>query len=276
MLSNHPSLLFSQYQAEWKSLLLKKQHGFSVDIEGNHQDYWLRIDMRNRTRIVNHHYLSKLDGHKRRYIMHIDSPPYLDKIYSLPGKIDSSLPSLPSHYHSNNNIFSAVYLIREEDGSMIPYEHVYGISLIFALRLHLQLKQRKLLYSAFLKLPLYEDMASWNILITGNSVSYIDFDTRAVTFDSDIVKVYRILEVLTNYKRTISDFGKCKERADNPVYNFDIISDCVGSLFKGPCKDTQYPIPCGDGTCQSDYISCLRAIQQKDDNGVLLTKYFRN
>ena len=72
-------------------------------------------------------------------------------------------------------------------------------------------------------------------------------------------------------KRSLTQYN-----ADNPVYNFDVISDCVGSLFKGPCKDTQYPIPCGDGTCQSDYISCLRAIQQKDDDGVLLTKYFRD
>ena len=101
-------------------------------------------------------------------------------------------------------------------------------------------------------------------------------DTQTKTFDSDIVKVYRILEVLTNYKRTITDFAKCRDRADNPVYNFDVISDCVGSLFTGPCKDTKYPIPCGDGTCKSDYVSCLRDENKKENDGKLSKKYFRD
>lgn len=274
-LSNYPSALFKDYKTEWIKLLLKKTNGYSIETSKTGQDGWIRVDMRNHTRFVNHHYLSEIDGHQRKYVMHIESPPYLKRIYSLPGDSSSSLPSLPSFYHSNNNQYSAVYLIREEDDSRIPYEHVYGVTLIFALRLHLHISQRQLLYSQFLQLPLYEDMTSWNVLITGSTLSYIDYDTQKETFDSDIVKVYRILEVLSNYKRTIMDFNKCRDRADNPVYNFQVISDCVGSLFNGPCKDTEYPIPCGDGTCQSDYISCLRSEDRTSSTGSLQRKYLR-
>jgi hypothetical protein len=39
------------------------------------------------------------------------------------------------------------------------------------------------------------------------------------------------------------------------------VSDCVGSSFSSSnCKDTAKPVPCGDGTCRSNYVACLRAI----------------
>lgn len=274
--NNHPSVLFTNYQKAWQELLIHKQKGYALTVTQTNQEYWIRVDVRNRVRHVNHHYLSEIDGHQRKYFLHVETPEYLARIYALPGDDTSTLPPLPAYYHPNHNKYSAVYLLREEDHSMIPYEHVYGATLIFALRLHLHIQQRNLLYSKFLKLPLYEDMASWNILITGSELSYIDYDTQTETFDADIVKVYRILEVLTNYKRTISDFEKCRERADNPVYNFNVISDCVKSLFTGPCKDTKNPIPCGDGTCKSDYISCLRDENSKEMQGQVLNKYLRD
>jgi hypothetical protein len=35
----------------------------------------------------------------------------------------------------------------------------------------------------------------------------------------------------------------------------------VGSSFSSSnCKDSATPVPCGDGTCRSDYITCLRAL----------------
>ena len=70
------------------------------------------------------------------------------------------------------------------------------------------------------------------------------------------------MEVLFNYKRTIEDLEKCESKA-SVRYNFPFVSDCVGSdEFRGPCKGSQYPVPCGDGTCHSNYISCLRSMAQ--------------
>jgi hypothetical protein len=47
----------------------------------------------------------------------------------------------------------------------------------------------------------------------------------------------------------------------NP-YNFPYISSCVDSSFNGPCKDSKNPVPCGDYTCRSTYVECLRALNE--------------
>ena len=235
----------------------------------------MRVDLREFSRTVQHHYLSSIDGHTRKYVLHVKSPDYLSKLYQLPNSSeqDSTLPPLPSYYHLNNQRYSSVYLVRESDGSMIPYEEIWGITLIMALRINLHPTQRDRAYSYFLKLPLYEDMAPWNILITGEELSYIDHDTKTETYDQDMVKVYRILEVMMNYKRTVEDFGHCGNSAGNPVYNFNLISDCVSSKFNDNCRDPKTPISCGDGTCKTDYISCLRDIDEKRKMGTLTDKY---
>ena len=37
---------------------------------------------------------------------------------------------------------------------------------------------------------------------------------------------------------------------------------CVSLPPPGPCDDSAFPVPCGDGTCQPDYITCLRALTE--------------
>lgn len=67
--------------------------------------------------------------------------------------------------------------------------------------------------------------------------------------------------MLMNYERTVKDFGKCPTHAKNQ-FNFPFISHCVGdqSSFSGPCTDSRYPVICGDGSCKSTYIECLRSL----------------
>jgi hypothetical protein len=69
------------------------------------------------------------------------------------------------------------------------------------------------------------------------------------------------MEVLFNYKRTIEDLKRCGPKGRN-VYGFPLVSECVGSSFIGPCKNMSLPVPCGDGTCRSDYVDCLRAMSR--------------
>ena len=38
----------------------------------------------------------------------------------------------------------------------------------------------------------------------------------------------------------------------------------MAGTFTGPCKDSATPVPCGDGTCRSDYVSCLRAMSVRE------------
>lgn len=92
-------------------------------------------------------------------------------------------------------------------------------------------------------------------------MDYIDYDTREYTFDKVIPKAYQVMTVLMNYKRTVEDFKKCGSKA-NTVYGLPYVSDCVGSNDRSASlscsNDLSKPVPCPDGSCHSDYISCLR------------------
>jgi hypothetical protein len=163
----------------------------------------------------------------------------------------------------------SIILTRDTDGALIPYDSVHGITLITGLRLGLLAPLRSRAYHQFVSLPLYQDMAPWNIVFLGGRLDYIDYDTRDKTYDKLIPKAYEVMEVLFNYKRTVEDFKKCGGKAGNP-YNFPFVSDCVGSSFSSSnCKDSAAPVPCGDGTCRSDYVTCLRALSDADRRGAL-------
>ena len=106
-------------------------------------------------------------------------------------------------------------------------------------------------------------MAPWNIVFQGSNLEYIDYDNKDKTFDKNVRLVYQVLSVLYNYKRTVEDFEKCGRKGKNDPYNFPHVAECVGSWFEGPCDDSARPVPCGDGTCHTDYISCLRSLSEK-------------
>jgi hypothetical protein len=107
-------------------------------------------------------------------------------------------------------------------------------------------------------------MAPWNIVFLGAALDYIDYDTRDKTYDALVPRAYEVMEVLFNYKRTVEDFKECGGKAGNP-YNFPFVSECVGpsDSGNGPCRDSAAPVPCGDGTCRSDYVACLRALSDR-------------
>ena len=72
------------------------------------------------------------------------------------------------------------------------------------------------------------------------------------------------MAILMNYKRTVEDLGKCGSKAST-VYGLPYVSDCIGQILEDhkpeKCPDMRFAVPCGDGQCHSDYISCLRVSQ---------------
>ena len=96
-------------------------------------------------------------------------------------------------------------------------------------------------------MPLYEDMAPWNIFFEAGKLIYIDYDTRNLHFDEAVPMAYQVIptpqlqlyrlnraalsrsvdrlhlcgcvdltqviEVLMNYKRTVQDFQRCDSHA---------------------------------------------------------------
>jgi hypothetical protein len=127
-------------------------------------------------------------------------------------------------------------------------------------------------YHNFVALPLYEDMAPWNLVFQGSRMAYIDYDTKDFTFDNIVPLTYKTLSVLFNYKRTVEDFHKCGPSGHNP-YGFSHISSCVGitaGFFAhggDKCDDSSAPVKCGDGSCQPDYISCLKVLSANELKG---------
>ena len=126
--------------------------------------------------------------------------------------------------------------------------NLYGITLITILRLGLVTIQREIAYHNFVALPLYEDMAPWNIVFQGSRMAYIDYDTKDVTFDTVVPLTYKTLSVLFNYKRTVEDFRRCGPSTGN-AYGFSHVGNCVGgSDFKSnggsKCDESTYPVKC--------------------------------
>jgi hypothetical protein len=175
---------------------------------------------------------------------------------------------LPLGHHLTGGLgLVSVTMTRDKSTHVIPYNAIRAVTLIAVLRLGLVKALKERAYGLFVGLPLYEDMAPWNIVFVGPSLDYIDYDTRDKTFDADVKRTYQVLSVLMNYKRTVSDFSKCGTKTGNP-YNFPFLSECVKSpKFSGPCEDPALPVACGDGHCRSDYITCLRATVEGDAFG---------
>jgi len=245
----------------------------------------LRVDIANMTRYVHHHFDYRKDGHTRTYTMHVEIDPeassrarevlgrpqlsqqrfhdgmlFKDDDDSLSPQASWSL-GLGEHVTSDRVI--KVFLTRDTDGHFIPYTTVHGVTLIAIMRLGLLPALRHRAYQSFLSLPLYEDMAPWNLVFRGPVLDYIDYDTKDKTFDSVVPQAYQVLSVLMNYKRSVQDFEKCSKTQAKTPYGFPFLSDCVDSkTFRGPCTDPAKPVPCGDGECRSDYIDCLRALLQ--------------
>jgi hypothetical protein len=247
----------------------------------------VRLDIVKMTRKVHHHFDWAKDGHKRTYTMHVDVNTSLavpkTGLLLIPGswrdpasgggaiawnssKGESRL-TLPVGHHVSEGRAVHVRLTRDHDAGYIPYGVIHSFTLICALRLGLVKAQTSAIYRDFVKLPLYEDMAPWNIALAAGSVEYIDYDTRGRVYDAYVRESYRVLSVLMNYKRTVSDFGMCGESAHNP-YGFGQVSSCVKPrTFDGSCDESEVPVPCDDGNCHTDYISCLRALVNTRQRG---------
>jgi hypothetical protein len=254
----------------------------------------MRGDIVNMTRHVHHHFDYARDGHSRTYTMHIGINQTATELISnflqthtdwkvrdiamMTHRMDKEgvsltlsdstngqgpMATLALGNHPCQHHITSVRLFRDKDNWPIPYTSIYGVTLITALRMGLKPVLRDRLFKEFLRLPLYEDMAPWNIVLFGKSVDYIDYDTKDVTFDEVLPKAYQIMTVLMNYKRTVEDFKRCGSKAST-VYGLPYVSDCVAptSVANAPkCgSDLRYPVPCGDGQCHSDYISCLRSL----------------
>jgi hypothetical protein len=278
-LAAHPRPRYMQAEMQLLSAMAEVPGKTKLSIEllpGN--VHMARVDVVNMTRHVNHHFDYKKDGHSRKYDMHVEKNETVTASYqrflrskALAPKKAKALGAFPvaEGQHYNRKMVTDVYITRQHDKWHIPYGQLWGVTLITVLRLGLVESQRAMAYHRFINLPLYEDMAPWNIVFQGARMAYIDYDTKDVTYDKVVPLTYRVLSVLFNYKRTVEDFKRCGPSSHND-YGFPHINSCVGGKIKNDfvshggkkCKESNAPVPCGDGTCRSDYISCLKVLSK--------------
>lgn len=83
------------------------------------------------------------------------------------GEEPGGVAPLPLGHHHNNGVAVSVYLVRSHDSSVIPYVSLYGVTLISMLRMGLKNAIKVRAYHQFVALPLYQDMAPWNIVFVG-------------------------------------------------------------------------------------------------------------
>lgn len=187
--SSHPTEAYQGFETLFLMSAAKVKGGttqvrFSPMFHRHQRMPIMRCDIVNMTRKVHHHYDYAKDGHSRTYTMHVEVNRSLtDLISEKIGRLSSasvhtenehfvisagtSAIDLPVGIHTNRNSLVSVTLHRDKDDFPIPYTSIYGITLISVLRMGLEPSIRDAMFSSFLSLPLYEDMAPWNIVLNG-------------------------------------------------------------------------------------------------------------
>mmetsp|Transcript_882 Transcript_882/g.2162 ORF Transcript_882/g.2162 Transcript_882/m.2162 type:complete len:277 (+) Transcript_882:204-1034(+) len=232
------------------------------------------------TRVAHHHFDYRKDGHTRVYDMSFRAPRHViaksdgSKNPSGGGPVaEDASGGGPNPEPGVGAISPArrryvpgqLSLTRREDGHSIPFKELRAVSLIALLRMGLSKRHRRVMYRQFVKMPLFEDMAPWNIVLVGHDLAYIDQDTQDKTFTASVALAYQTMSALMNYIRTVKDFKHCRGKAKGGnLYGIPFISDCVGSPFHGPCTSPSKPVPCGDRTCRSTFVECLQELLHQD------------
>jgi hypothetical protein len=294
-IAHHPRVKYRGFETIWLLSYLRVDGSTEISLTSIYPDshtiipILIRSDLTNMTRHVHHHYDYAKDGHTRTYTMHVEiNASETANIMSLfqadlstlqPSRVNEtvaliqSLPNspqlqylLPLGMHPNQHQIVSVRLYRDKDFFFIPYTSIYGITLISLLRLGLDSRQREHLFGSFLRLPLYEDMAPWNIVLMGEVGRVSDpltscndcrrCNTLTMTLETlhliwisrnhirsipsvPLVLTLQVISVLMNYKRTVEDFKRCGGKAPT-VYGLAFISDCVASRLKRSYSPDHY------------------------------------
>ena len=236
-LDDHPLNYWKQSSLRFISSVIKGEGLHEIEIQQlpktNPSFEFIQVKTLNMSRIVGHHF--KLpenfnERHKRQYEL--------------------------------NHYYGKTYLIRQEDESYISYDE-FGISLVAALRMNPSEETKERLYKQFVSLPIYEDMAPWNIQFKAGNLQYVDKDSSESSFDWLLPYAYQFLISLINWKETIRQFDHCTGRGIE-INGAPMVGSCMSDIPNNKCKDPDYPIPCADDKCYPTFVECLRELALLD------------
>jgi hypothetical protein len=195
---------------------------------------------------VMHHYRGK--GHKRRYVLFVDS--------------HESPP---------------VHLIRDSDGGRIDFTRTgLTLKLLLALKPHAAL--RETLISQLVAMPLFEDMTTWNLYMSGSQLVYIDQDSQRQSYDRWLPHAAALLSAVSSYRRMLELLApdQCGANPSHPLVLSGPWTPLVGSCTAKPAKgaaavaaDAALPrcsnalakpnVLCHDKQCRDTFVDCAAA-----------------
>ncbi|KAG8470211.1 hypothetical protein KFE25_008632 [Diacronema lutheri] len=195
---------------------------------------------------VMHHYRGK--GHKRRYVLFVDA--------------HEPVP---------------VHLVRDSDGGRIDFTRTgLTLKLLLALKPHAAL--RTSLVSQLVAMPLFEDMTTWNLYMSGSQLVYIDQDSQGQSYDRWLPHAAALISAVSAYRHMLEMLApeQCGPNPTDALVLNGPWTPLVGSCTRKPPRgsvalatDAALPrcsnalarpnVLCHDKQCRDTFIDCAAA-----------------
>jgi hypothetical protein len=203
----------------------------------------LALHMCQSVHAVMHHY--KGQGHTRRYVLFVDghqSPP--------------------------------VHLMRDSDGGRIDFTRTgLTLKLLLALKPHAAL--RGTLLSQLVAMPLFEDMTTWNLYMSGSELVYIDQDSQQQTYDRWLPHAAALISAVSSYRRVLELLAPESCGPDPPEALVlagpwtPLVGSCTPKAVRGAaaaaslqrCSNalSKPNVLCHDRQCRDTFVDCAAA-----------------
>ena len=125
--------------------------------------------------------------------------------------------------------------------------------------------QKSALFSSVLSMPLFEDMAPWNLMAAQGRLEYVDSENAERTLDALLPTLGALSLFFDTFEEMARQLTLCREGAGNTLYGRSIpfVAACQDGDFSDerpfPCgHDLTQGVACRSGRCSSSFVDCMR------------------
>ena len=125
--------------------------------------------------------------------------------------------------------------------------------------------QKSALFSSVLSMPLFEDMAPWNLMAAQGRLEYVDSENAERTLDALLPTLGALSLFFGRVEEMARQLTLCREGAGNTLYGRSIpfVAACQDGDFSDerpfPCgHDLTQGVACRSGRCSSSFVDCMR------------------
>mmetsp|Transcript_19634 Transcript_19634/g.49930 ORF Transcript_19634/g.49930 Transcript_19634/m.49930 type:complete len:135 (-) Transcript_19634:107-511(-) len=127
-------------------------------------------------------------------------------------------------------------------------------------------------------MPLFEDMTTWNLYMTGSTMFYIDQDSQRQTYDRWLPHAAPLLSAVSSYRHTLELLApeQCGPTPTDALVLSGpwtpLVGSCIRKQLRGPqaaAADAKLPrcsnalakpnVLCHDLQCRDTFIDCAAA-----------------